>query len=117
MRRVSTTSALIALCLAAGLGHAQASPQIVGDWISEDGTQIEIAPCGAGFCARIASGRYSGESVATVSGSLPELKGQVRDPRSNDTYDGGLRLVDGHLELRGCLARVFCRTVQTWTRP
>ncbi|WAP67254.1 DUF2147 domain-containing protein [Jiella pelagia] len=103
--------------VAATAGGALAASPIVGDWVSEDGTRITVAGCPAGLCATIASGRYQGESVAEVAGPPPEYKGRVRDPRSGESYDGGLRLNGAKLELRGCLAKVFCRTVQTWQRP
>lgn len=110
---------LLVLCvLVAGTaGGALAASPIDGQWVAEDGTKITVAGCGAGLCASIASGPYRGQSVAEVAGSPPEYKGRVRDPRSGESYDGGLRLKGGRLELRGCLAKVFCRTVQTWQRP
>ena len=116
MKALSLPLAL-ALCLAAAAGTTHASPKIVGPWVADDGTQIKVAKCSAGFCAAIASGRYKGETVARVSGQPPELKGRVRDPRNDTSYDGGLRLNGAKLELRGCLAKVLCRTVQSWARP
>ncbi|NDW04165.1 DUF2147 domain-containing protein [Jiella pacifica] len=114
--RHSTLAALIFL-VAGSAGGALAAPQAIGDWVTEDGTKVTVAGCPAGLCATIASGRYKGQSVAEVAGSPPEYKGRVRDPRSGESYDGGLRLNGTKLELRGCLAKVFCRTVQTWQRP
>ncbi|WP_167591847.1 DUF2147 domain-containing protein [Jiella endophytica] len=96
---------------------ANAAPAILGNWVAEDGTRIAVKPCGPAVCATIASGAFRGANVATVSGALPEWKGRVRDPRKDQSYDGSLRLNGRKLELRGCLARVFCRTVQTWSRP
>lgn len=107
----------ILLLVAGSAGGALAAPPIAGDWLAEDGTKIAVATCAAGLCATIASGPYSGQAVAEVAGSPPEYKGRVRDPRSGESYDGGLRLNGASLELRGCLAKVFCRTVQTWQRP
>ncbi len=114
--RVSTTAALLFL-LAGTAGGVHAASPITGTWASEDGTKMAVASCDAGLCATIASGRYKGQWVARVGGSPPEYKGRVRDPRSGGTYDGGLRLNRGQVELRGCLAKVFCRTVQSWRRP
>lgn len=110
---------LFAACFLAGgaSGTADAAPAFVGRWVAEDGTRIAVEPCGPALCATIASGAFRGANVATVSGAPPEMKGRVRDPRKDKSYDGSLRLNGRKLELRGCLARVFCRTVQTWSRP
>ncbi|MBP0616248.1 DUF2147 domain-containing protein [Jiella mangrovi] len=107
----------VALLLFLSAGAAKASPKVLGPWVADDGTQIRIARCAAGLCATIASGRFKGENVAAVSGAPPEFKGRVRDPRNDTSYDGALRLNGARLELRGCLAKVFCRTVQSWRRP
>ncbi len=111
------TFAALILLLAGTAGGAHAASPIAGKWVSEDGTAIAVAGCDSGLCATVASGAYKGQWVARVAGSPPEYKGRVRDPRSGETYDGGLRLNGRQLELRGCLAKVFCRTVQSWRRP
>ncbi|MCE7027261.1 DUF2147 domain-containing protein [Jiella avicenniae] len=111
------TVAVPILLLANTAGGAHAAPPIAGTPVSEDGTTIAVAGCDAGLCATVASGRYRGQWVARVAGSPPDDAGRVRDPRSGETYDGGLRLHGGRLDLRGCLAKVFCRTVQRWQRP
>ena len=94
---------------------AEAPP--LGTWLAEDGTKITVRPCTTGYCAAIASGKFSGEWEAQVKGPGPEFNGKVRDPQKNKVYDGGLLTTGKALELRGCLAKVFCKTVQTWRRP
>ncbi|MCB8839507.1 DUF2147 domain-containing protein [Aurantimonas sp. VKM B-3413] len=116
MTRNVPSAALASILLLASASFAIAEPTPVGRWVAEDGTRISVKPCRAGYCAEIASGAYSGQSVARVAGPGPDFKGTVRDPRSDTAYDGGLRLDGAALELRGCLAKVFCRTIQTWRR-
>lgn len=93
---------------------ATAQSRIVGSWLTEDGETISVEPCSGAFCATVASGRYKGAAVARVSGSGPELKGTVYDPRNGKSYPGSLVLEGDNIALRGCIMEVFCKTVQYW---
>ncbi|MEX6508906.1 DUF2147 domain-containing protein [Jiella sp. M17.18] len=115
--RLSPLAAAAAAAFLAASSPALAAAGPLGRWIAEDGTAIAVRNCPAGFCATIVSGPYSGEWVAQVATAGPTHAGTVRDPRNDSTYSGALRLNGKALELRGCLAKVLCRTVQTWRRP
>ena len=41
--------------------------------------------------------------------------GTVTDPRNSKTYEGSATIAGNALELKGCVAKIFCRS-QHWTR-
>jgi uncharacterized protein (DUF2147 family) len=133
--RIAMIAALSLISLSAA---ASAPAAIAGRWATDDGKAImEIAPCGAAHCAKIA--RFL----------VPEPKGGARDDKNPDkslrnrpllglTIMSGLKPADGawkgkgyspqdgrsfnatltpkgnKLSVKGCVA-IFCRTV-SWTR-
>lgn len=126
-----------ALLLAAAPAAAQPA-SVAGRWITEDGKAlVEIAPCGASICGRIARvlstepGRPTTDvknpdaklrnrpllGLTILSGFAPSgssWKGQIYDPKSGSTYRSYLTIEGGQLKVQGCVGP-FCQT-QHWKR-
>ena len=129
----------IAMLLFAG-SAAQAAPNIVGDWITQDRSAvIAISRCGTSVCGRISRAlvikpNYPKTDVHNpkpqlrgrpliglqiLSGFVPVgdrwEKGRIYDPESGRTYRSRLKLnSDGSLKVSGCVAFI-CQS-QRWTR-
>jgi uncharacterized protein (DUF2147 family) len=120
-------------------GAAFAAPApVTGRWLTVEGKAIvEIAPCGAQLCGRIAKvlkPRPGGpavdinnpdkalrqrpiEGIAILSGFTAagdRWKGRIYDPESGRTYRSELVASGGTLKVKGCFGP-FCRS-QEWTR-
>jgi uncharacterized protein (DUF2147 family) len=132
MRRLA-----LVLLLATGAAHAAPAP-VTGRWLTEEGKAIvEIAPCGAQLCGRIArvlKPRPGGpavdannpdpalrnrpiEGISLLSGFTAagdRWKGRIYDPESGRTYRSELRAEGTTLKVKGCWGP-FCRG-QDWTR-
>lgn len=128
---------LLVLGMAASAAHAAPAP-VAGRWLTAEGKAIvEIAPCGAQVCGRIArvlKPRPGGpavdannpdaslrnrpiEGLTILSGFAPagdRWKGRIYDPESGRTYRSELNVEGGTLKVKGCWGP-FCRT-QDWTR-
>jgi uncharacterized protein (DUF2147 family) len=139
MRARLPISAAVA-CLAFGsiAASANAPASIAGRWATDDGKAImEIAPCGAAHCARIArflvaqpaGGARDGKNpdkalrdrpllgLNVMTGLKPEggaWKGRGYSPEEGRNFNATLTPNGNKLTVKGCVA-VFCRTV-TWTR-
>lgn len=105
----------MAICLASAGGSAMAAEPIVGNWKTENGTTVAFQDCGGAYCARIQTGEFKGREIGRMSGSGNAYTGTVTDPRNSKTYEGSATIVGNALELKGCVAKVFCRS-QHWTR-
>ena len=106
---------LAAMMLLAASFAAAAEP-ILGNWRTADGETISIRRCGGAFCSTVASGSYRGRSVGTVRGPGPVYEGEIVDPRDDKRWTGSMTVKAKRLSLKGCLMKVFCKTVQTWTK-
>lgn len=106
----------IALALAAGLiaTAAHAAP-IEGNWRTQEGSNARISSCGGSYCIKLTSGKHAGKRIGRVSGSGSKYSGEVTNPNDGKTYSGSATVSGNTLKLRGCVARVLCRT-QTWAR-
>ena len=123
---------------AALLGVAAAGPApVTGRWLTVEGKAlVEIGPCGASICGRIAKvlkPRPGGPAVDVnnpdpalrgrpiagivfLSGFTPSgdrWKGRIYDPESGRTYRSELIGGGSVLKVKGCIGP-FCRT-QEWT--
>ena len=78
---------------------------------------VEVTNCGPRFCATVRTGKYTGKSVGTMSGSNGDYSGTVTDPQDDKTYNGTAKVAaDGSaLTLQGCALKIFCKK-QKWTR-
>lgn len=140
MIRVAAAGLLLALTTAAPAVAQEAS--ILGRWRTpSEGGVVEIQRCGQALCGRLVDAaplrrnpdqrdvRNRDETqrdrplrgllvLRNFTGGPSEWRGgPLYDPNSGQTADRGtLTLVDGdRLAVRGCIARVLCRT-QTWRR-
>lgn len=117
---------------------ASARPPIAGRWATDDGKVImEIAPCGAAHCAKIArflvaqpaGGARDDKNpdkalrgrpllgLNVMTGLKPDgaaWKGKGYSPEEGRNFNATLTPSGNKLTVKGCVA-VFCRTV-TWTR-
>jgi uncharacterized protein (DUF2147 family) len=118
---------------------AQAAQPIAGRYVTEDGAAlVEVGPCGAKTCGRIARvlKHAPGAAATDVNNKnaalrsrpivgMPVLseftdggddwRGRIYDPRNGKTYKSIVsRNPDGTLKVQGCIAFI-CQT-QTW-RP
>jgi uncharacterized protein (DUF2147 family) len=117
---------------------AEAAQPIAGRYVTQDGSALlEVAPCGAGMCGRLARvlKPRPGARTTDVNNQDPALRtrpivglplltgfmdkgkdwrGQIYDPRNGKTYKSIVsRNADGTLKVQGCIA-FLCQT-QTWT--
>jgi uncharacterized protein (DUF2147 family) len=138
--RVAAASLVLALTVTAPAVAQEAS--ILGRWRTpSEGGVVEIQRCGQALCGRLVDAaplrrnpdqrdvRNRDETqrdrplrgllvLRNFSGGPSEWRGgPLYDPNSGQTADRGtLTLVDAdRLAVRGCIARVLCRT-QTWRR-
>ncbi len=138
MRSTIAALALLALALPAS---AQQGGSIAGRWRTDDGKAvITVAPCSAGgstLCGRIsrflvaepAGGARDGNNpdrnlrtrplmgVAVLTNLAREgnsWTGRGYSPEEGRNFNATVRVENGRLNVRGCVA-VFCRTV-VWTR-
>ena len=102
----------LAFGIAATIAHAA---PIEGNWRTESGANANIAKCGDAFCINLTSGEHAGKRIGRVSGSGDSYKGEVTNPADGKTYSGSARISGNTMKLKGCVARVICRT-QTWAR-
>ena len=140
MIRVAAAGLLLALTTAAPAVAQEAS--ILGRWRTpSEGGVVEIQRCGQALCGRLVDAaplrrnpdqrdvRNRDETqrdrplrgllvLRNFTGGPNEWRGgPLYDPNSGQSAERGtLTLVDGdRLAVRGCIARVLCRT-QTWRR-
>jgi len=129
-------TAPLALVLVAGAATAAPQP-ITGRWLTPEGKAIvEVAPCGAQLCGRIArvlkprpggpavdvnnpdkalrTRPIQGISILTgFAAAGDRWKGRIYDPESGRTYRSELVRAGGTLKVKGCWGP-FCRS-QEWT--
>lgn len=130
---VSITASL----LAATIAGAQNAEDAFGVWRNpENGSQVEMYKCGADLCAKIvASGdgqKTDDKNPDASKRNVPivglvimsnakktgpnEWKGNLYNRADGGTYSGTLTVKNKNsLDLSGCKAIVFCKTL-TWTR-
>ena len=126
--------AAVALFLA---GTAHAAQPIAGRWITEDGSAIiQVGPCGASTCGRIASVVKARPGAPTTDVNNPDAKlrarpvvglpilsgfseadnewrGRIYDPRNGKTYKSIVtRGENDTLRVKGCVSFI-CQT-QVW---
>ena len=120
---------------------AQATPDVLGNWIIPDRTAvISIERCGSGLCGRIAKALVIKPDhpktdvhnpnpalrdkplvgLQILSGFSPKQdrwdQGIIYDPESGKSYKSIIRLnPDGSLRVSGCVLSIFCQS-QRWTR-
>ena len=132
--RFITAAALLAMS-----GPAYAAAPVQGRWLTvEKDSVVEIGPCGATVCGRVARilaptpkgppvdennpnpalRKRPVEGLTILSGFREDGKswrGSIYDPRKGKTYKSFLTLLaNGTLQVKGCLGP-FCQS-QIWTR-
>lgn len=135
--RFALPAAILALAPALAATPALAAQPIAGRYIIEDGSAlVQVAPCGATHCGRIARVLKPRPGGATTDANnadpklrtrpivgLPVLsgftdkgddwRGTIYDPRNGKSYKSIVtRRPDGALKVQGCIA-FLCKT-QVW---
>jgi len=130
---------LATVALAAVSASAIAAPApVTGRWLTTEGKAIvEIAPCGAQLCGRIAKvlkprpggpavdannpdaakRRQPIEGLSILTGFTAKgdrYSGRIYDPESGRTYRSEISAAGNVLKVKGCFGP-FCRT-QEWSR-
>jgi uncharacterized protein (DUF2147 family) len=134
-------SPTVALCASLVASTAQAAPAIAGRWVTDDRTAvILVAPCTPGATALC--GWISRFLVPEPAGGLLDAKnpdkalrgrkllgvpvltglkaegnawtGRGYGPKEGRNFDARVKVENGKLSVRGCVA-IICRTV-VWTR-
>ena len=134
MTIIRAAAALFALSLA---GSAHAAQPIAGRWLTEDGSVIiQVGPCGASTCGRIASVVKPRPGAPATDVNNPDAKlrarpmiglpilsgfsdageewrGRIYDPRNGKSYKSIVtRGENGTLRVKGCVSFI-CQT-QVW---
>jgi uncharacterized protein (DUF2147 family) len=118
-----------------GLTAAGPAPTPIGRWLTENGNGvIEIAPCGAALCGRIAGIEVDRPDdpmphdwrgrpqcgMAIITGAVPAddgWKGEIVDPRDGASYHATIKVdAAGQLRLRGYVIVPLLGSTQVWTR-
>jgi uncharacterized protein (DUF2147 family) len=135
---VAVAAASIAMAVTAPKGDSA----IIGVWATgSQGGRVELYPCGAAVCGKVADAaplradpdhrdtknpdrklrdrRLKGLVVlhAFQGGPIRWSGGPLYDPETGDGAPTGTLTLrgDGKLEVKGCKAAIFCRT-KVWTR-
>lgn len=109
-------SFILALALAAFSAPALADP-ITGDWRTEAGETVRIAPCGDEYCITLMTSELAGDQIGQMA---PRGDGSYRssitDPSEDRTYSGRAELSGDTLRMSGCvLGGLICRG-EDWIR-
>jgi uncharacterized protein (DUF2147 family) len=139
LERLGTRFIFLAGFLSCGaLLHAQSS-RMLGNWREPSGSVIRIEPCGTDLCMRIVllspsapsrtDERNSDASLRSrslcgvVIGTRFQAKGSSRasdgylyDPKSGNTYRGGITLDADVLRLRGYIGLSLFGRTEVWKR-
>lgn len=137
------TAAIVALLVFSTVAPAGAADP-AGNWLTEGGSQVRIASCGAALCGTLVSLREPNDretgkpkvdrnnadnakrtrpllGIAIVLGMKPngpdKWAGHVYNAEDGKTYSGYLTLTSAsELKLQGCIAGGLICKSQTWTR-
>ena len=112
MIRIISAAALLAAMTAA---PSFAAEPIVGKWRTASGETAAITKCGGSYCINLKTGKYAGKRIGKVSGSGGKYSGSITDPADNKTYSGSARINGNSMKMKGCVAKIFCKT-QNWSR-
>ena len=96
-------------------GTARADAPILGTWTVPNGEKVDVRSCGGAFCTTVRTGLYKGKKIGRMTGSGNSYTGTVTDPTTDKTYEGTAEIQGDALTLKGCVAKIFCRS-QVWTR-
>ncbi len=61
------------------------------------------------------TGAHAGKRIGKMSGSGASYKGTVTDPANDKTYSGSASISGSSLKMKGCVAKILCRT-QNWKK-
>ncbi len=110
---------LVALTSATALfgsdNQALADP-VEGKWRTEAGSIAEIAPCSAGYCVTMKSGRFSGRVLGTMNGANGVYQGSFTHALTNKTYKGKAIMKGKTLKLSACVLNGLVCQGQDWKR-
>jgi uncharacterized protein (DUF2147 family) len=130
-------AAVAMIGFAATMAGAETAEDAFGTWLNPDnGSHVSVYKCGDGLCAKIT--KITDAQKTDDKNTNPDLrsrpivglvimsgakrtgdnqwKGQIYNRADGNTYAGTLTVKNRNaLDLQGCAAVVFCKTV-TWTR-
>lgn len=117
-------TAFLCAMLVASAANADAFSDSRGVWMRDDGNaKVSIAPCGQQLCATnlwirdTSKGEEPGDKLVMTlkAASRGTLAGKAYDPKRNQTYSMTLKVTNGGLTTRGCIAAgLICKDVR-WT--
>ncbi|MDB5452589.1 MAG: hypothetical protein JWO33_1167 [Caulobacteraceae bacterium] len=139
--RTPICGALIGLTLAGAAQAAEpARAAVLGSWrTNTDAGVVEIRPCGQTICGALRTSEKIKadpqlpdrrnkdprkrqrplQGLTILTGFNPSADGwtggEIYDPESGSTYDAALKVVNGTLVVKGCLAPLLCRS-ERWRR-
>ena len=109
------TTGLAAAAFVAMAGQAFAAEAILGNWKTQSGETAAIAQCGGSYCITLKTGKYAGKQIGKVAGTGGKYSGSITDPANDKTYSGSASISGSSMKMKGCVAKVLCRS-QTWSR-
>jgi uncharacterized protein (DUF2147 family) len=95
-------------------GTALAEDVIVGQWKTQSGETAVISG-GGSFAIKLTTGKHTGKTIGSMSGSDGKYAGTITDPADDKKYSGTARVSGTTMKLKGCALKIFCKT-QTWTK-
>jgi len=90
---------------------------IEGVWLRPStGALVKFQPCGGGYCGIVQSGKFTGKSIGTMTGSGGNYTGKITDLAENKTYKGRASVNGDTMNLKGCvLGGLICKG-EDWQR-
>lgn len=93
---------------------SMAEDMIVGNWTTQSGETAQISG-GGSYTIKLKTGKYAGKTIGSMSGSNGSYTGTITDPADDKTYSGSARISGSNMRMKGCVAKVFCKS-QTWKK-
>ena len=96
------------------IAPAMAEDMIVGAWTTQSGETAQISGNGS-YTIKLKTGKHAGKTIGSMSGSGGTYKGTITDPADDKTYSGSARISGSNMRMKGCVAKILCKS-QTWKK-
>ncbi len=106
---------MISGALFAAMAVPALADPIEGKWKTQSGETAQISTCGGGYCVKLTTGKHAGKQIGKLAGAGGKYSGKITDPVNDKTYSGDASISGNSMKMRGCVARILCRT-QNWSR-